>query len=292
MNFYSPGYSTHKIRFRKSRTSWVRIDPILHHPVSVLALLRLQASSRNLGPTQNPKTDGNVLLLQNPTSADTGLSIRCRASLQVCGLRSLKQDRPTHAVVADNVEESRQKIEQGTSARLDTVRDALITQTLSSISEVRERKQRADNSCKDLERPIDDELLELTRKDGTAVTMTLGKRMDAYRKLLKRENQNLNGLFEQWQEVSKEINSLIIDLFGPEGAESILKGGTHTELPEFDGVEHRALVAEMQAEQEKAQAAAVAIGAKAVKLMETGEKVNPTLLEFTTLVDWLTFRRT
>ncbi|KAL8842864.1 MAG: hypothetical protein Q9176_002500 [Flavoplaca citrina] len=244
----------------------------------MLALLRLLASSRNLGPTQNPKTDGNVLfLLQNPTSADAGLSIHCRAYLQVCGPRSLKQDRPTHAVVADNVEESRQNIEQGTNARLDNVRDALITQTLSSISEVRERKQKVDNSCKDLERPIDDELLELTRKDGTAVTMTLGKRMDAYRKLLKRENQNLNGLFEQWQEVSKEINSLIIDLFGPEGAESILKRGTHTELPEFDSVEHRALMAEMQAEQEKAQAAAVAIGAKAVKLMKAGEKANPTL---------------
>ncbi|KAL8901542.1 MAG: hypothetical protein Q9192_000486 [Flavoplaca navasiana] len=180
-------------------------------------------------------------------------------------------------VVADNVEESRQKIEHGTNARLNNVRDALIAQTLSSISEVRDRKQKVDNSCKDLERPIDDEVLELTRKDGTAVTMTLGKRMDAYRKLLKRENQNLNGLFEQWQEVSKEINSLITDLFGPEGAESILKGGTHTELPEFDSVEHRALMAEMQAEQEKAQAAAVAIGAKAVKLMKTGEKANPTL---------------
>ncbi|KAI4278127.1 MAG: hypothetical protein LQ337_001271 [Flavoplaca oasis] len=176
-----------------------------------------------------------------------------------------------------NVEESRQKIEQGTNARLDNVRDALITQTLSSISEVRDRKQKVDNSCKDLERPIDDELLELTRKDGTAVTMTLGKRMDAYRKLLKRENQNLNGLFEQWQEVSKEISSLITDLFGPEAAESILKGGTHTELPEFDSAEHRALMAEIQAEKEKAQAAAVAIGAKAVKLMKTGEKANSTL---------------
>ena len=206
--------------------------------------------------------------------------------------RSFKQDRPTHAVITDNVEESRQKIEQGTSSRLENVRDTLITQTLSSVHEARDRKQMVDNSCKELERPLDDELLEFTRKDGTTVTTTLGKRMDSYWKILEREKQNLGGLFEQWQEVSKEINSLITNLFGPEGADTLLKARTNIELPEFNSAEHRALMAEMQAEKEKAQAAAAAIGAKAVKLMKTGEKANSTLWNLTTLIKGLTLCRT
>lgn len=194
---------------------------------------------------------------------------------------------PTDAIITENVQESRQKIEEGTKARLDDVRDALVSHTHSTVHGLQDRMQKDHNSSKDLQRPLDDELLELTRKDGTVVTMTLGKRIDAYRKLVNREKQNLNRLFEQWQEISREINSLTTEFFGTEGAENINKG-TDTELPEFDSAEQRTLMAQLEAEMERAQAEAAAIGTKAVKLMKTGEKVSPPLFKSAASTDGLT----
>ncbi|KAL8757967.1 MAG: hypothetical protein Q9199_001818 [Rusavskia elegans] len=185
-----------------------------------------------------------------------------------------RKQRPQHPLLgafSENVQESRQKIEEETKARLDDIRDALVCKTHSIVHGLQDRMQKDHNSSKDLQRPLDDELLELTRKDGTVVTMTLGKRIDAYRKLVHREKQNLNRLFEQWQEISREINNLTTEFFGTEGAENVLKG-TDMELPEFDSAEHRTLMAQLEAEMERAQAEAAAIGTKAVKLMKTGEK--------------------
>ncbi|KAL8853218.1 MAG: hypothetical protein Q9221_001952 [Calogaya cf. arnoldii] len=188
--------------------------------------------------------------------------------------RKHRTQHPLSGLFSDNIEDSRQKIWEGTKARLDDVRDALVSQAHSTMHDLQERMQKDYNSTKDLQRPLDDELLELTRKDGTVVTMTLGKRIDAYRKLVNREKQTLNKLFEQWQEVSREINTFTTELFGSESAENILKG-TDTEVPGFDSAEQRALMAELDAEMERARTAAAAIGAKAVKLMQTGEKASP-----------------
>ncbi|KAL8784669.1 MAG: hypothetical protein Q9213_003839 [Squamulea squamosa] len=187
--------------------------------------------------------------------------------------RKHKTEHPLSEAFSDAIEHSRQSIENKTKARLDEVRDALITQNRSIMHNARHRIEKVDSSTKDLQRPLDDELLELTRKDGTIVTMTLGKRMDAYRKLINREKENLNKLFEQWQDVSRKINSLASDLFGSEGVESILKGAD-AELPKLNSAEQRALMAEVEAEKERAQSAAAAIGVKAVKLMRSGEKAS------------------
>ena len=143
--------------------------------------------------------------------------------------------------------------------------------------------QNADNSTKTLLRSLDDELLELTRKDGTVVTMTLGKRIDAYRKLVLREKENLNRLFARWDEVSREINGLAVKFFGAEGVEKILKSGSGdmAELPPFVDAEQRALMAEVEAEMERAKVAAAAIGAKAVEAMKTAEKVSQQIFGLT-----------
>ncbi|KAI4228983.1 MAG: hypothetical protein L6R36_001220 [Xanthoria steineri] len=189
---------------------------------------------------------------------------------------SKRKHRPEHPLLgafSDNVHESRQKIEEGTKARLANVRDALVSQTHSTVLDVQDRLQKDHSRSKDLQRPLDDELLEITRQDGTVVTMTLGKRIDAYRRLVHREKQNLNSLFEQWQQVSREINTLATELLGSEGSDNILKG-IDAVAPDFDGVEQRALTVRLEAERERAQAEAAAIGAKAVKQMKTGEKAS------------------
>lgn len=215
----------------------------------------------------------NLLLFRRTASVNTGLSIHCWGHFPVCQPRSHCRTRPTDANIADNVHESRQKIEEGTKARLANVRDALVSQTHSTVLDVQDRLQKDHSRSKDLQRPLDDELLEITRQDGTVVTMTLGKRIDAYRRLVHREKQNLNSLFEQWQQVSREINTLATELLGSEGSDNILKG-IDAVAPDFDGVEQRALTVRLEAERERAQAEAAAIGAKAVKQMKTGEKAS------------------
>ncbi|KAL8673477.1 MAG: hypothetical protein Q9168_002083 [Polycauliona sp. 1 TL-2023] len=193
--------------------------------------------------------------------------------------RKHKAEHPLSAAFSNNIEDSRQKIEQETTARLDDVHDTLVTQIQSSVHNVQNRLSKSDSSNKDLDRPLDDELLELTRKDGTIVTMTLGKRIDAYRKLLKREKQNLARLFEQWQTCSQEIDTLTMELFGP-AADTHKSATTHTERPEFENAEQLALMAEMRAEIQRAQTDAAAIGAKAIELMRTGEKVRVPFVTF------------
>ncbi|KAL8857314.1 MAG: hypothetical protein Q9178_006080 [Gyalolechia marmorata] len=187
--------------------------------------------------------------------------------------KSLQNPGILNPIFPDTIEESRQSIEERTTSRLDTIRDALISQTHSLMHNARERMQNAENSAKALLRSLDDELLELTRKDGTVVTMTLGKRIDAYRKLVLREKENLGRLFARWEEVSSEINGLAVTFFGAEGVEKILKGGSNmAELPDFVDAEQRALMGEVEAEMERAKVAAAAIGAKAVEAMKAAEK--------------------
>lgn len=177
-------------------------------------------------------------------------------------------------MVSENIEESRQRIEKQTTARLATVRDDLVTEMHTIVQDARDQTQRIDSSSEDVQRPLDDELLEFTRMDGTVVTMSLGKRMNAYRKLFNREQQNWDRLSTEWQEVTQEINDLATEIFGPKGVESILKS-TGAGLPESSKQEEPALVAELEAEKERARVAAAAIGAKAIKKMKTGEKVRP-----------------
>ncbi|KAL9001220.1 MAG: hypothetical protein Q9169_000404 [Polycauliona sp. 2 TL-2023] len=185
--------------------------------------------------------------------------------------RKHRAEHPLSAAFSDNIESSRQKLSQETNTRLDDVHNAHLTQIQSSIRSVRDRTSQIDIDSRTLQRPLDDELLEFTRKDGTTITMTLGKRIDAHRKLLNREKANLDRLFEQERSCEKEIESLVADIFGPHGAAPVLRG-TDATLLEFESAEQLALKAELRAEIQRAQTAAAAIGAKAIKLMKTGDK--------------------
>lgn len=172
------------------------------------------------------------------------------------------------------MEKSRQTIEEKTVSQLENVRGELVTQTRDIMQRARNRMQETDESTRDLQTPLHDALLELTRRDGTIATMALGKRLHAYRKLVNREQKRLEGLFEQWADVTKEINGLAVKLFGPEGVENILKD-PGTGLPASnDDVQLQGLMAELEAERERAHAASVAVGEKAVKAMKASEKVS------------------
>ncbi|KAL8813356.1 MAG: hypothetical protein Q9200_000312 [Gallowayella weberi] len=186
--------------------------------------------------------------------------------------RKRRTEHPLSEAFSGTIEESRRSIDNQISSRLGTVRDTFIAQTHTVLQETRDQVQKVDSSSKDLQRPLEDELLEFTRKDGTVVTMTLGKRMNAYRKLVDQEKENLDRLSMQWQEVSKEINNFVTQLFGPEGIESILRGGTDAIMVEMDGAEQQALMARLEREKERARIAAAEIGAKAIMMMKQGEK--------------------
>ncbi|KAL8802563.1 MAG: hypothetical protein Q9182_003728 [Xanthomendoza sp. 2 TL-2023] len=187
------------------------------------------------------------------------------------GKRKRRTEHPLSEAFSGTIEESRQNIDDIISSRLGTVRDALIAQTRTVLQDARDQVQKVDSSSKNLQSPLEDELLEFTRKDGTVITMTLGKRMNAYRKLVDREKENLDRLSTQWQEVTKEINNFATQLFGAEGIERIHKG-TDALMGEIDSAGQQALLAQLETEKERARIAAAEIGAKAIKKMKMGEK--------------------
>lgn len=122
-------------------------------------------------------------------------------------------------------------------------------------------------------RPLNDEMLELTRKDGTIIKTTLGKRMSAYRKMVTHEGKTLDRLFEQWTEVSKQINDFAAKVFGSEGPRSLMSN-PKAAIAGFETVEERQLVAELEAEKKRVQGAAAAAGEKAIEALKANEKVR------------------
>ncbi|KAL9589986.1 MAG: hypothetical protein Q9203_001224 [Teloschistes exilis] len=163
---------------------------------------------------------------------------------------------------------SRQAVEDRILSRLEKVYDAFVGQTREMMEYARQRIEEAESQDDRLQRPLDDELLEFTRKDGSITTATLGERMKAYRKLLAQEQKRLERLFQQGVEVSKKINAVAITLFGvPDGQDSIKDLDARRENTEL-----RALKENLEAESERAKSDALALGAKAVKTMTACEK--------------------
>ncbi|KAL8662504.1 MAG: hypothetical protein Q9202_004649 [Teloschistes flavicans] len=216
--------------------------------------LRLCPGSTKSKPKRTPK-------LQNPRSV---------AFDGQCALHSLIRN--AHTVTLETILESRQAVEERTLSRLEKVHDGLVGQTHEIMKHTRQRIGEAENHENRLQRPLDDELLELTRKDGSITTVTLGERMKAYRRLLAQERKSLEGLFEQVVEVSQKINAVAITLCGlPEGQDRIKD--LDTGRPGKADAELRALKEKLKAEGERAKSGTFALGAKAVKSMTASEKV-------------------
>lgn len=175
-----------------------------------------------------------------------------------------------------SVEHSRKYIEGTSTGGLDTTRDGLVAQTRVVLQQARDRTQEVDTKFTALTRPLDDEILELTRKDGTIITTTLGKRMSAYRKMVTHEEKTLNRLFEQWTEVSNRINDFATTLFGSQRARSIMSN-PDARIADFEIVEERELAAKLEAEKKRVQDAAAAAGEKAMKAVKANEKVRHSL---------------
>lgn len=173
---------------------------------------------------------------------------------------------------------SRKHIEKTTISELDAACNGLVTQTLSIMQSARDRMEEVDANTDNIAKPLSDELLELTRKDGTSITTSLGKRMKAYRELVTREEKTLNELFEQWVEVSRRIDDFGTKHFGPTGVKS-LKSKTNADMAECEGGEEQEVVARLAAERKRVLDAAAAAGEKAMKAV----RANETVCSFLTL---------
>lgn len=178
----------------------------------------------------------------------------------------------TEIVMLGAVENSRKCIEKMNTLQLNSARDGLIVQAQGIVQHAQDRIREGDNSNNSLRRPLSDEVLELTQKNGTVITTTLGKRMNAYRELVKREEKRLEGLFEKHAEVSSEIENFALDCFGSTSSELILKNSA-AETLKFDNTDQRELAAALEAEKERVQKAADAVGEKAIEAMRANEKV-------------------
>lgn len=172
-----------------------------------------------------------------------------------------------------SVEYSRKIIEEKSTSQLNVAQDALISEMRSVMEVTRGRRQEVDLNTSNITRPLNDEILELTRKDGAVITTTLGKRLTAYRKLLMHEEKTLNGLFEQWAEVSKQMNDFATKVFGPVAAKSIMSH-PETDITDFETGEEQELLGRLEAEKERVEGAATAASDKAMRAVKANEKVR------------------
>ena len=131
----------------------------------------------------------------------------------------------------------------------------------------------ATNSSQDLQKPIEDAVLEFTRKDGTVTTTSLGDRMHAYRKMVNREQKRLDELFTQRADVEKSIDYLFAGILGPNDSQVFFKDPKAV-APMPDQVAQERLLEELEAEKQRVKDASEALGKKAIKAMEAGEKVR------------------
>ncbi|KAI4259384.1 MAG: hypothetical protein LQ352_000793 [Teloschistes flavicans] len=215
---------------------------------------------KNTKPNSNPDNQKRLV----------GLRL-CPGSTKSKPKRTPKLQNPRSVAFNETILESRQAVEERTLSRLEKVHDGLVGQTHEIMKHTRQRIGEAENHENRLQRPLDDELLELTRKDGSITTVTLGERMKAYRRLLAQERKSLEGLFEQVVEVSQKINAVAITLCGlPEGQDRIKD--LDTGRPGKADAELRALKEKLKAEGERAKSGTFALGAKAVKSMTASEK--------------------
>lgn len=182
-----------------------------------------------------------------------------------------KPEHPLSAEFSSAVEDSRKCIEEKNTSQLDSARDDLIFQALGTMQHARNRMQQAHDSDKSLQRPLDDELLELTSRNGAVITMTLGKRMNYYRKLVKKEEDKMDGLFEQYAKVSSQIQNMSMNYSGFSALETASKK-PRAKTPRFENVDQRDLVAALEAEKERVWKAAGSVGEKAIAAMRANEK--------------------
>ncbi|KAL8953806.1 MAG: hypothetical protein Q9222_000371 [Ikaeria aurantiellina] len=169
------------------------------------------------------------------------------------------------------VENSRQTIEQNTVSKLSTARDELIAQSRGAFEYARARMQQASNSLDTTLKSCDDEVLELTRRDGTTLTTTLGQRIMTYRKLVSREDEHLKDLFRQRSKVSQQITQLSAELLGPMRDEHTSKS-SESEAPGSFAAEKRALMMAMEAEKERVRLAAEKLSREAIQATKASEK--------------------
>ncbi|KAL8874186.1 MAG: hypothetical protein Q9174_000452 [Haloplaca sp. 1 TL-2023] len=170
----------------------------------------------------------------------------------------------------ETLQKSHTTFEEKSQSRLDNIRDRLITRTQDIMQDAHDCMTQATDSSQDLQKPIEDAVLEFTRKDGTVTTTSLGDRMHAYRRLVNREQKRLDELFTQRAGVQKEIDSLFAELLKPMGSHDLkdLMAGS----PMLDRVAQGKLFEELEAEKQRVKDASEAVGKKAIKAMEAGEK--------------------
>ncbi|KAL8695304.1 MAG: hypothetical protein Q9218_000203 [Villophora microphyllina] len=195
----------------------------------------------------------------------------CPTSIKGKTKHRARHQNPHSVAFDETIKESRHAIEERTLSRLENVHNGLVGQVHDIMEHTRQRMEDAESHVDQLRRSLDDDLLELTRKDGTITTVTLGERMKAYRRLLSREQNRLEGLFEQWKEVSKAINDIAIQVFGAQIGKDFTRD-PDVENPLHEHVELRALEDKLKAESERAKSGALALGEKAVKVMKASEK--------------------
>ena len=136
-----------------------------------------------------------------------------------------------------------------------------------------EQMQAIAQKSNDILKPLDDEILELVRKDGAVITVSLKERLDFYRKLIAKEEKSLVELSRELAKVQKEIDDFAVEVFGAAGAK-ILRHVQDGKVPRLESAEQKQIEDEVEREQKHCLDAVAKLGEEAIKEMKGAEKVS------------------
>ena len=174
----------------------------------------------------------------------------------------------------ENIEQSREHIQQNATTSLDSIHENITER----LNEARDRSQAlaqaAAKTHDELVRPIDQEQLQFTSRDGRpAGTAILGHRIKRFKKIIAAEEKELASLWTQWTEVQQEITNFASETLGSGTLETLAKNSA-TMIQRYTSEEQKKATEELEAEGERLRDEIAGVSKASLDQMKASEEVG------------------
>ena len=172
---------------------------------------------------------------------------------------------------------SREHIQASSTAAIDAVHTSL-TNRLATASAQPDSLIKAATAFKEEKlRPLGDEQLQFLTADGAAQgTASLGDRMQAFKKMVVREEKALALLGKEWADVQQEIVDFAKEVLGPNALEDFVKV-SGSALGGQCGEQQKKLEQDVELDKKRLENEVEKVSQQAVQKMLAGEKVREPL---------------
>ncbi|MCJ1225099.1 hypothetical protein MMC12_001748 [Toensbergia leucococca] len=181
-------------------------------------------------------------------------------------------EHPLALAFSENIEQSREHIQQNATTSLDSIHENITER----LNEARDRSQAlaqaAAKTHDELVRPIDQEQLQFTSRDGRpAGTAILGHRIKRFKKIIAAEEKELASLWTQWTEVQQEITNFASETLGSGTLETLAKNSA-TMIQRYTSEEQKKATEELEAEGERLRDEIAGVSKASLDQMKASEE--------------------